>query len=201
MRITIDTEQCEKLGVPLNMMLYLVALYFNTTISRNMAVELMNTSFVKLEEWDKDMFPSKLSLTPQGVSLVEDWILKSEFDSSPKYNNRWENLANELRELYPKGKKPGTAYMWRDSVPIIAKKLKALVKKYGDCFTDEQAIKATKRYVESFNGNYQYMQLLKYFISKQTVVNGEIEETSQLLSYIVNEEQGLEESFDEMRYE
>ena len=99
---------------------------------------------------------------------------------------RYENLAIKLRELFPEGKKAGTNYYWRDSVAIIAKRLKALVKKNGECFTDEQAITATKEYVSSFNGNYQYMQLLKYFISKQKVVDGTIEEDSQLLSYIEN---------------
>ena len=88
--------------------------------------------------------------------------------------------------MYPNGKKGGTQYYWRDSTNVIAKKLKAVIKKYGDCFTDEQAIDATKRYVASFNGNYQFMQLLKYFICKNVVKGGEVEEQSQLLSYIEN---------------
>ena len=103
--------------------------------------------------------------------------------------DRYEILAAKLIELYPKGKKEGTSYMWRDSKSIIAKRLRALVKRYNVSFTDEQAINATKRYVESFNGNYKYMQLLKYFISKKTAIDGSIEETSQLLSYIENEGQ------------
>jgi hypothetical protein len=106
-----------------------------------------------------------------------------------KRADRYELLAAQLREIFPKGRKEGTSYMWRDSNSIIAKKLKALVSKYGECFTDEQAINATRKYVESFNGNYRYMQLLKYFISKKVVNDGEVEETSQLLSYIENEGQ------------
>ena len=78
--------------------------------------------------------------------------------------------------------------MWRDSKSIIAKRLKSLVSRYKVEFTDEQAIKATERYVKSFNGNYQFMQLLKYFISKTIIVDGRTEEVSQLLSYIENED-------------
>ena len=92
-----------------------------------------------------------------------------------------------MQELFPEGKKPGTKLMWRDSQAIIGKKLKAVVKKYGAKFTDEQALEATKKYVESFNGDYQFMQVLKYFISKRNQLTGE--ETSQFLSYLENADQ------------
>lgn len=121
-------------------------------------------------------------------NLLKDIFLESN-DVVIKRADRYELLAAQLREIFPKGRKEGTSYMWRDSNSIIAKKLKALVSKYGECFTDEQAINATRKYVESFNGNYRYMQLLKYFISKKVVNDGEVEETSQLLSYIENEGQ------------
>ena len=64
--------------------------------------------------------------------------------------------------------------------------------KYGE-YTDEQVIEATKAYVASFNGNYTYMQLLKYFIWKNKVtgeevvrgrVVGEVERQSQLAAWI-----------------
>ena len=74
--------------------------------------------------------------------------------------------------------------MWRDSTAVIARKLKTLVVKYDYEFTEEQALKATKAYVESFNGDYTYMQLLKYFILK-TMPDGEIR--SDFMSYIENE--------------
>lgn len=102
----------------------------------------------------------------------------------------FEDLANKLRELYPKGKKAGTSYMWRDTTAAIAKKLKILVTKYNCKFTEEQAIKATKTYVESFGGNYKYMQLLKYFILKTPVnADGAVEFRSDFMSYIDNEGQ------------
>jgi hypothetical protein len=44
-------------------------------------------------------------------------------------------------------------------------KLKKFFVSYGD-YPDEEILDATKRYVASFRGNYQYLKLLKYFISK-----------------------------------
>lgn len=102
----------------------------------------------------------------------------------------FEELANKLREIFPKGKKPGTTYMWRDTTAVIAKKLKILVTKYNCNFTEEQAVKATQAYVNSFGGNYKYMQLLKYFILKTpTNASGDVELRSDFMSYIDNEGQ------------
>lgn len=116
------------------------------------------------------------------ISLIESWAAQSSVTSSTK--NRLESLASKLRDLYPSGKKAGTNYYWKDSVALISQRLAMFFKKFGDGFTDEQIIQATKGYIESFNGNYQYMQLLKYFIYKRGVEKGE--ETSQLLSYMEN---------------
>jgi hypothetical protein len=122
-------------------------------------------------------------------SKDKDLVTKIIVDSDKEVQDntlRLNELAKSLQELYPQGKKEGTQYYWRDSTSVIEKKLKTLVKKYGNCFTNEQAIAATKKYVDSFNGNYHFMQLLKYFISKNVIKGGEVEEQSQLLSYIEN---------------
>jgi hypothetical protein len=131
--------------------------------------------------------PINPKLTPAGVELVEGVLLNSEFAPSPKEeDDRFLNLAAKLIELFPKGRKEGTNYMWRDSKAIIAKRLKAVVKKYGVEFTDEQAVEATRRYVASFNGDYRYMQLLKYFLMKKNTLTGD--ENSQFLSYLENDD-------------
>jgi len=101
-------------------------------------------------------------------------------------DDRYIALADKLRELFPNGRKEGTNYMWRDSTMAIAKKLKTLSHKFNVTFTDEEAIEATKRYINSFNGDYRFMQLLKYFILKRDL--NKQEETSQLLSFIQNED-------------
>ena len=63
-------------------------------------------------------------------------------------------LAMALKEIYPTGKKPGTNIMWRGNTVEIVKKLKLLHTSYKFQYTFEQAVNATKRYVDSFNGDY-----------------------------------------------
>ena len=201
MKFYIDTEECKKLEVPLDELLYIIGLYLGVDINSNTLLKVLKRGIIEHDGYDLLRHMKNPKLVGEGINLVETYLLKSEFNT-PKYKNRFENLAEQLREIYPKGKKPGTQYMWRDSNAIITKKLQALVKQYGDCFTDEEAISATKKYVESFNGNYQYMQLLKYFISKAVVKDNQIESSSQLLSYIENaKDDNIIDSFDEMRYD
>lgn len=201
MKFCIDTEECKKLEVPLDELLYMIGLYLGVDINSSTVFNIFKRGIVEHDGYDLLKHMKNPKLVGEGINIVESYLLKSEFNT-PKYKNRFENLAEQLREIYPKGKKPGTAYMWRDSNAIITKKLQALVKQYGDCFTDEEAIEATKRYVESFNGNYQYMQLLKYFISKAVVKDNQVETSSQLLSYIENaKDSNAVDSFDEMRYD
>ena len=122
-------------------------------------------------------------------NVTKDLITSVTIDSDKAViskDKEFRELAEKLKELFPKGKKAGTTYMWRDSTAVIARKLKTLVVKYEYEFTEEQALKATKSYVESFNGDYTYMQLLKYFILK-TLPDGEIK--SDFMSYIENEGQ------------
>jgi hypothetical protein len=180
MKLVIDSEVCESKGLTLE---EFIVLYLN---SKSIDINKTINSIIEKKVAGKDLFnPNAVVLSSNSRKLLEEIILDSD-KTVAKNNKRLENLAEKLRELYPEGKKQGTQYYWRDSNSVIVKKLKALIKKYGDCFTDEQAINATRKYVASFNGNYQFMQLLKYFISKNVVKGGEIEETSQLLSYIEN---------------
>ena len=98
-------------------------------------------------------------------------------------------LGEALMNIYPKGKKEGTIYYWRDSITNIVKRLQIFFKRYGNSYTDEQIINATKKYVESFNGDYRYMQLLKYFIFKDKRGLEVVENQSELASYLQNEGQ------------
>ena len=119
---------------------------------------------------------------------IKDLIANIIINSDKKIINKDKDfllLANKMRELFPSGKKPGTNYSWKDSAIVISQKLKVLVAKYGCSFTEEEALEATKKYIESFNGDYTYMQLLKYFILK-TSNNGEIK--SEFMSLIENKE-------------
>ena len=118
--------------------------------------------------------------TVQSILLDSDELVNSKQDD-------FIALANELKEIFPEGRKAGTTYSWRGSTAEIARKLKNLVVKYGCTFTREEAIEATKAYVASFNGDYKYMKLLKYFLLKTPKNNnGDVEVESDFMAYLEN---------------
>lgn len=94
-------------------------------------------------------------------------------------------LAQKMRELFPAGSQPGTGYLWRCSTSQVIERLQVLIKKKGDTFTDDEAIAATKAYVESYKGDRK-IRTLKYFIFKNEVRGGKEEMDSDLLDYIDN---------------
>ena len=107
--------------------------------------------------------------------------------TNPKsVNKRAEDLADKLRNIYPNGKILNTNYYYRGNKKDIVNKLKTFFTKYGNQYTNEQIINATKKYVESFNGNYTYLKLLKYFIWKDERAKGESVQ-SLLADFIENE--------------
>ena len=124
-------------------------------------------------------------LTNKGTEVLDSVIMDSDKEQEPQ--DRLIQLATRLKDIFPKGKKDGTNYYWADGVALIVRRLKLFFKKYGNKFTDEQIIQAAEKYVQGFNGNYQYMRLLKYFIFKEKVgANGEVEGDSELINYIEN---------------
>ena len=130
-------------------------------------------------------------LTNKGNEILDSVIIDSDKEQEPQ--DRLIQLATKLKEIFPKGKKDGTNYYWTEGVVLIVRRLKLFFKKYGNKFTDEQIIQAAEKYVQGFNGNYQYMRLLKYFIFKEKIgANSEVEGDSELISYIENA--GQEES-------
>ena len=149
--------------------------------------------FKRLEErkiFVKDIFGNYL-VTQRWDDIACTVILDS--DKEAQKPERLENLAIKLAEIFPKEKKAGTPYYFRGNRKDNILKLKKFFKIYGK-YSDEEIIDAAKRYVASFNGNYEYMRILKYFIWKdeiKTNSNGEnyIEETSDLATWIENKGQ------------
>lgn len=178
MKYVLNLDEIRKGEIPINMALYLISIYFEAEIQNNQLEDKARAEGYLTTQYGKTV------LTVEGINLVEDVFLNSEFKESFSEEDRYDNLAKKLQELFPKGKKPGTNYMWRDSYSIIARKLRTVIKKFGIGFTDEEAILATKKYVDSFKGDYRYMQLLKYFILKKDTTT--LEENSQFLSYLEN---------------
>ena len=124
-------------------------------------------------------------LTNKGTEVLDSVIMDSDKEQEPQ--DRLIQLATKLKETFPKGKKDGTNYYWTEGVALIVRRLKLFFRKYGNKFTDEQIIQAAEKYAQGFNGSYQYMRLLKYFIFKEKVgANGAVEGDSELINYIEN---------------
>ena len=192
MKIVLDTDICRNAGKDIDTVLYLLSLLAGCNITVNTFEKARQQRLINFEKpYDRRFpFPEWVSLSQNGEYLVESIMADS--STSPSTEDRFTLLAEKLREIFPAGKKPGYAYTWRDSPSCIADRLKKFFIKYGE-YTDEQVIEATKAYVASFNGNYQYMQLLKYFIWKNKVTGeevvrgrivGEVEKQSQLAAWI-----------------
>lgn len=185
-KFCINPDECKKHGIPIDTFFYSLSLYFGTLITPDTFQDVCSKGFIEYDGFDLTGQPINPKITQTGIEVLESILLDSEFNPQKGEDDRYMNLAAQLIELFPKGRKEGTNYMWRDSKAIIAKKLKTVVKKYEVTFTDEEAIDATRRYVASFNGDYRYMQLLKYFIMKKNPLTGD--ENSQFLSYLENTE-------------
>ena len=187
MKLCFDVKECEKEKVPVDTALYIASLYLGKLITSLTFQDVCAKGLIEFDGFDLKREPINARLTQTGVDLIESIFLNSEFQTSSSEEDRYEKLAKEMQKLFPEGRKPGTSLMWRDSAAIIGKRLKALVKKYKVSFTDEEALAATKKYVDTFNGDYQFMQVLRYFISKKNLATGE--EVSQFLSYLGNANQ------------
>ena len=133
------------------------------------------------------------TLTDKGKSIVQKVNVDNYLNSKIEKDNI-KDLASELQKLFPAGKKPGTNYYWRGFKQEIIKKLETISNKFDFEFTKEQAINATKRYVDSFNGDYRYMQLLKYFILKNKITENGTEIKSSFMEYIENENNNEDDS-------
>lgn len=127
----------------------------------------------------------KYSATEKGIILADELIADSEETIISKEDSI-RILADKLREIYPEGKMAGTSYYYRCNRADVTRKLKSFFRRYGE-YTFEQVIEATQRYVDSFNGNYTYLRLLKYFIWKDEKKDGEVLSVSQLADWIENE--------------
>ena len=184
MKLTIDQTILDKNNLTLEEFLVLFL------SAREVDIGVISQSLVAKGLADKDLFSSvKLVISDKVKDLISTISIDSDKNVIDK-DSEFTELATELREIYPAGRKDGTTYMWRGTTAEVAKKLKTLVVKYGYTINREDVLKATKEYVNSFNGNYRYMQLLKYFILKSVRdADGNVDIKSELMSLIENSDQ------------
>ena len=117
--------------------------------------------------------------------MIDKILIESNLEKLP--TNKLKAIASELKKIFPEGKKEGTTVYWTEGVELIVKRLELFFFKYGTNFSPKQIIEATKKYVTSFNSGYRKMKTLKYFILKDKLsVAGDIENTSDLLTYMEN---------------
>lgn len=184
MRLTIDQTVLEKHDLTVS---EFIVLYLSVN---SVNIKSCMDSLVAKGLADKNLFSEDSIVVSDKVKDLVSTIAIDSDKSVIDKDAEFLELANELRELYPAGRKEGTTYMWRGTTAEIAKKLKTLVVKYKYSFTREQVLKATKEYISSFNGNYKKMRLLKYFILKsERDADDNVNVISELMTLIENEGQ------------
>lgn len=196
MKYIIDEKVCEKHNLTITEVLCLLFLKscdgnYSDVVSKLIKEEKIIESNI-LDSNNADY----LYLTPHWDDEVSSIILES--DNSVPDKDRIENLVNKMRELFPKGMKIGNS-AWRGNVRELKLRMQKFFKMYGD-YSDEAILKATKAYVDSFNGNYTYMRILKYFILKSEIkqhqnemgeVVSQVEDVSELANILDNPEEAL----------
>jgi hypothetical protein len=120
------------------------------------------------------------NLNPGTMDILEQLITSN---IKPKALDL-KSLATKLKDMFPKGKKPGTSQYWTEGISLIETRLKLFIRKFGE-FKEEDIIKATQNYLDEMENN-PYMRTLKYFIFKNEIKNNIIEETSELYTYITH---------------
>lgn len=181
MNITINDDVCTKYGLSLPELLVILALKSDKL--ENTIASLESKGAIV-----SDVFEGHL-VTQRWDDVASSILLDS--DKDRQNPDRIANLATKLMEIFPKEKKSGTNHYFRGNTKDITLKLKKFFKLYGNKYSDEQVLNAAQAYVSSFNGNYTYMRILKYFIWKDDKKMHEdgkvyIEETSDLASWIEN---------------
>ena len=183
MKFTIDEAVVTRLGMDLP------SLFATLLVKTGADIEQVFSNLVKKEVLVKEILGG-YSVTPRWDDVCNNILLTSE-KTIPK-DEELEPLALELMSIVPQTKMPGTPYYYKCNKREIILKLKKFFKLYG-MYPYEDIVNATKRYVASFNGDYRYMKLLKYFImkdEKRTDADGKgyIEETSMLATELENKE-------------
>ena len=182
MNISISEDICKKNSLELEEVLAILLIKTGTDIPK---------LFAKLEEEKKvvkDIFNNYL-VTQRWDDVTSTILLDS--DKEKQSPERLENLAIQLAEIFPKEKKIGTCHYFRGNKKDTILRLKKFFKRYGK-YTDQQILDAARKYVASFNGDYTYMRVLKYFIWKDEKKldaegNKYVDETSDLSNWIENE--------------
>lgn len=182
MKIEIDESVCNKYGLTIDEILVLIGLSKGSKEIYNNLNKLRYIINFGSSIFKEDI---KYKVSNSAKEIISCILAESNIEVKDRIHDI-EDLADKLREIYPDGKINNTNYYYKSNRKDVVNKLKTFFKIYGTKYTDEQIINATKKYIESFNGNYTYLKLLKYFIWKDERLKGESIQ-SLLADFIENE--------------
>lgn len=138
MKLTIDQTILDKNGLTLEefLVLYLGA--------KDVDIKSVSQSLIAKGLANKDLFfNGRIVVSDKVKDLISTISIDSDKNVIDK-DSEFTELATELREIYPAGRKDGTTYMWRGTTAEVAKKLKTLVVKYGFTINKEDVIRLLK---------------------------------------------------------
>lgn len=177
MKITIDTEVLRENNLTLEE--FVILLYY---------VQGMTAPIEEVCEslWRKNLLIKEIegySVNTPRIPEIQGMLAMSGLKEKKTTPKELIALAEKILEVYPAGKMPGTSYYYRCSPDVLAKRLAVFFSKFPRklSWTDEAIVESVKDYVASFNGNYRYLQLLKYFVYR-TADDKSVD--SQLLNYL-----------------
>lgn len=195
MIISLDSKVIERSGLSIGEVLLLIGLENGVDFS-DAERSLRDIGFISCSYDGITHLPNGHFVTRAGKDKLNSIILDSDkVVSTNDFTQRIEALVPQLQSIYPEGKNFNNQY-WRGNKTDIKRKLQTFFKKYGDDYTDEQIINATRAYVSGFNGDYKFMRLLQYFIWKEEIKDGTKVSISELANYIENADQTNEMSTD-----
>lgn len=199
MKLEIKKQVLTRLGLTLGEYLYLLSLSYTqdnlkeppqSTLHKK---GLLADPTIPYDKHPKAYFKTIEALRKEGMMI--GWTKEVRVSNiglnEPKgFLKDIKDIAKEMKEIYPKGKKPGTLHYWTEGTPIIEQRLRKFAAKFGSNYTKEEILDATRRYVSSFKGDYSYMRILKYFIFKDSDEGT----TSDLINSIENKEEDNNQS-------
>lgn len=188
MKIILDEKECAKHKLTLQELLMALVVksavnvdsLWRNMVNRNILIR-KDKRYIVTEKWDAII----TALTTSGCSRSDEELLE---------------LAVKVQSCFPQMKMKDrlgreTPYYYRCNKSEVAKALKRFFTQYGEDYTDEDIVDATKRYVSSCSkNNYSGMRLAKYFIMKNPIKQGEdgtgyVEQVSDLLTFLENKEE------------
>lgn len=192
MNYTINEDVASKHHLTINDVLLMMLIKNKCDIENNIESLLHRDIITKSQLFNDIKLTQHWNEELQKILLDSDKVI-------PKTNDLT-YLVTTLRNIYPKGIKSGSA-AWRGNVREITLRLQKFFKIYGSTYNEEDIIEATKKYVESFNGNYTYMRILKYFILKDEVKINEdgvryVEQISELANFLENDTSSVDTNWD-----